>query len=49
VPAENGRIIAQSIPNLRLVTIPNASHIFFTDQFDASTAALFGFLGVGLM
>jgi 3-oxoadipate enol-lactonase len=44
VPAENGRIIANAIPNARLVMIPNASHIFFTDQLEASTEALLGFL-----
>jgi pimeloyl-ACP methyl ester carboxylesterase len=44
VPPENGRIIAEAIPNARLVMIPNASHIFFTDQLAASTEALFAFL-----
>ena len=44
VPAENGRIIAAQIPNARLVLIPHASHIFFTDQFDASCEALLSFL-----
>ena len=32
VPAENGRILARAIPRSKLVMIPNASHIFFTDQ-----------------
>ena len=45
VPAENGRIIANAIPGSQLVMLPNASHIFFTDQFEASTGALLGFLG----
>jgi 3-oxoadipate enol-lactonase len=44
VPAENGRIIARAIPNARLVMIPHASHIFFTDQFEASSRALLSFL-----
>jgi pimeloyl-ACP methyl ester carboxylesterase len=44
VPVENGRIIARAIPHARLVTIPQASHIFFTDQFRASTDAILSFL-----
>jgi pimeloyl-ACP methyl ester carboxylesterase len=44
VPAENGRIIAAAIPGSRLVMIPRASHIFFTDQFEATSAALLDFL-----
>ena len=44
VPAENGRIVAQAIPGSRLVMIPNASHIFFTDQFEAARDALLSFL-----
>ena len=44
VPAENGRVIARAIPGSRLVMIPNASHIFFTDQFEATTGALLSFL-----
>ncbi|HEV2986733.1 MAG TPA: alpha/beta fold hydrolase [Vicinamibacterales bacterium] len=45
VPPENGRVIAQAIPHAELVMIPNASHIFFTDQPDASKDALLPFLG----
>jgi len=44
VPAENGRIIAGALPRARLVMIPNASHIFFTDQLEASSEALLAFL-----
>ena len=44
VPAENGRIIARAIPHARLVMIPHASHIFFTDQFQASSGAILSFL-----
>ena len=47
VPPENGRIIAKAIPGARLVMIPRASHIFFTDQFQASTGALLSFLESG--
>ena len=46
VPAENGRIIAAAIPHARLVMIPHASHIFFTDQFEASGQALLAFLAL---
>jgi len=44
VPPENGRIIARAIPDARLVTIPHASHIFTTDQFDAARDAVLAFL-----
>jgi 3-oxoadipate enol-lactonase len=44
VPPENGRIIARAIPGSRLVMIPHASHIFFTDQLQTSTDALLSFL-----
>jgi pimeloyl-ACP methyl ester carboxylesterase len=44
VPAENGRIIARAVPRARLVMIPHASHIFFTDQLEASSEALLAFL-----
>ena len=46
VPAENGRVIARAIPNASLVMLPHASHIFFTDQFAASSDAILSFLGV---
>jgi pimeloyl-ACP methyl ester carboxylesterase len=45
VPAENGRIIARAIPSAQLVMLPNASHIFYTDQTEASAAAILSFLG----
>ena len=45
VPAENGRIIARAIPNAQLVMLPNASHIFYTDQTEASADAILSFLG----
>jgi len=44
VPPENGRIIARAIPHARLVMIPNASHIFATDRFDAARDAVLSFL-----
>jgi 3-oxoadipate enol-lactonase len=44
VPAENGRIIAKAIPGSRLVMIPHASHIFFTDQLEAASGAILSFL-----
>ena len=45
VPAENGRVLARAIPSASLAMIPGASHIFFTDQFDASLDAILSFLG----
>ena len=44
VPPDNGRIVARAIPGARLVMIPNASHIFTTDTFDASLDAVLSFL-----
>ncbi len=44
VPPENGRILARALPNARLVMLPRASHIFFTDQFMAARDALLAFL-----
>jgi len=44
VPPENGRILARAIPHSKLVMIPHASHIFFTDQPEASQAAILSFL-----
>ena len=46
VPAENGRIVASAIPGAQLVMIPRASHIFFTDQLQAASQAILGFLEV---
>src|SRR5258708_2908565 len=45
VPAENGKMIAARIPGAKLVLIPDASHIFITDQTEAAHAAILGFLG----
>src|SRR5262249_7568172 len=44
VPPENGRMIAELIPNARLVMLPEASHIFMTDQPEASHRAVLNFL-----
>lgn len=45
VPPQNGKMIAARIPGAKLVLIPSASHIFATDQPEASHAAILDFLG----
>ena len=44
VPPGNGRLIAESISGSKLVVIPNASHIYMTDQPEASHQAIMDFL-----
>lgn len=44
VPPGNGRLIADSIPGAQWTPIPNASHIFTTDQPELSHAAIHAFL-----
>jgi 3-oxoadipate enol-lactonase len=44
VPAGNGRLIAESIVGSKLVILPNASHIYMTDQPEASHKAVMDFL-----
>jgi pimeloyl-ACP methyl ester carboxylesterase len=44
VPPENAKIIADRIPGARLVMLPRASHLFTTDQPEASHAAILDFL-----
>src|SRR5580658_9810675 len=44
VPAANSRLIAEKIPGAKLVLIPNASHIFETDQPAAAHQAILEFL-----
>ena len=44
VPAGNGRLIAGRIPGAKLVMIPQASHIYPTDQPEASHRAILEFL-----
>jgi pimeloyl-ACP methyl ester carboxylesterase len=44
VPPENARILIQNIPESRLVLLPHASHIFITDQPEASHREVLAFL-----
>jgi 3-oxoadipate enol-lactonase len=44
VPAGNGRIIADRIPGAKLVLIPHASHLFFTDQPQIANDIILNFL-----
>lgn len=44
IPAANARILAQRIPGARLVLLPQASHIFPTDQPELCRRALLDFL-----
>ena len=44
VPPGNARLIAERIAGAELVLLPSASHIFFTDQPEASLTAMIGFL-----
>ena len=44
VPAANGKLIADRIPGARLVLIPQASHIFLTDQPGIASEAILNFL-----
>ena len=44
VPPENGKLIAEMIPGAKLVMLPKASHIFVTDQPEASIEAVLSFL-----
>jgi 3-oxoadipate enol-lactonase len=44
VPPGNGQLIAQRIPGAKLVLLPNAGHIFPTDQSEASHRAILDFL-----
>jgi pimeloyl-ACP methyl ester carboxylesterase len=44
VPPANARLIAERIPGAKLVLIPNASHIFETDQPGAAHHAILEFL-----
>jgi 3-oxoadipate enol-lactonase len=45
VPAGNGELIAARISGAKLVMLPRASHIFTTDQPEASQHAIMDFLG----
>jgi pimeloyl-ACP methyl ester carboxylesterase len=44
VPAANGKLIASRIAGSKLVMLPHASHIFTTDQPEASRRAIMDFL-----
>ncbi len=44
VPVGNGRTLARKIPGAMLVTVPNASHVFPTDQPEGSLDAILSFL-----
>jgi pimeloyl-ACP methyl ester carboxylesterase len=44
VPPENGTLLAKRIPGAKLVMLPRASHIFPTDQPEASADAILSFL-----
>ena len=46
VPPANARLIAEQIPNAKLVLIPHAGHIFGTDQPAAAHHAILEFLAV---
>ncbi len=44
VPCGNSKLIAERVPEARLVLIPRASHVFATDQPEAANAAVVDFL-----
>ena len=44
VPAANGRLIAEKVPGAKLVILPNAGHIFTTDQPDEALLEIMEFL-----
>ena len=44
IPPGNGRLIAESIPGAKLVVLPHASHLYPTDQPEASLRAILDFL-----
>jgi pimeloyl-ACP methyl ester carboxylesterase len=44
VPTGNGKLIASRIPGAELVLLPQASHIFSTDQPEAAHKAILKFL-----
>jgi len=44
IPVANGRLIAERIPDAKLVLIPRASHIFETDQPDVAIHSILEYL-----
>jgi 3-oxoadipate enol-lactonase len=45
IPVGNGRLIGERIRGAKLVTLPNAGHIYTTDQIEDSQTAIMDFLG----
>ena len=45
IPCANSKIIADQIPNAKLVELENSSHIFMTDQPEKSVKVILEFLG----
>ena len=44
VPPRNGELIAERIPNAKLILLEDASHLFLTDQTEAAHKQILGFL-----
>jgi pimeloyl-ACP methyl ester carboxylesterase len=44
IPPENGRLLAERLAGAELVVLPSASHLFFTDQPEASMNVVLSFL-----
>jgi len=44
IPPGNARLIAERIPGAKLVMIPRASHLFFTDQEEVANRTIMDFL-----
>jgi 3-oxoadipate enol-lactonase len=44
IPTRNGEILAERIPGARLVLLPQAGHVFLTDQPEQSQTEIIGFL-----
>jgi len=44
IPPRNSEILAECIPSAKLVLIPNAGHVFLTDQPQRSQSEIIGFL-----
>lgn len=45
IPYTNAQILAREIPGAKVTIIPKASHVFFTDQPEASNEVVLSFLG----
>jgi 3-oxoadipate enol-lactonase len=44
VPPGNGQLVAEAIPGAKFVAIPNASHLYITDQPETSQEIVMSFL-----